>query len=305
MEALSVGPEPSNVSSISSPTVASDETFYSAQTITAAPSKTAMAGLTLNSSLPKGDECLLQDAYCSLRGSGHSLDGLKDECVLWDASCSGNRSLATSQFYGSIMNILTQNACFYDSSPDCSKSNPPGRVSEFDDVKSWMRSPPCMSEDPGIMALEDTEDAIIIQEDLFLNQTCCGDCEVAADQVDVYYWPNSHANTSCLSIIGDGNSDLAVGATTDNSGSVYWGCTTWSSGSPSVVWTATLTSVASMTFRSYLFNPYDESPCGNLTTSVSSDVNPNIKHRDLYPRGHTLIAPNSSVSTVVLGDVTL
>ena len=159
-----------------------------------------------------------------------------------------------------------------------------------------------MSEDPGIIELENTEDAIIIQEDLFMNQTCCGDCEVAADQVDVYYWSNPYANTSCLSIVGDGNSDLAVGATTDNSGSVYWGCTTWYSGSPSVVWTATLTSVASMTFRSYFFNPYDESPCGNVT---SSDATPKIKHRDLLPRGHTLIAPNSSVSTVVLGDVTL
>ena len=155
------------------------------------------------------------------------------------------------------------------------------------------------------MDMENGDDANVIQEDLFLNQTCCNDCEVAADQVDVYYWSNPQANTSCQSIIGDGNSDLAVGATTDKSGGVYWGCTTWSSGSPLVVSTATLTSVASMTFRSYLYNPWDESPCGNYTSSVSSNLYSNNKPRGLHPRGHTLIAPNSSVSTVVLGDVTL
>ena len=304
-EAPSMDRESSNVGSASFPTATGDGTLDPAHAITAAPSRTPIAGLMSNSSLAQSDGCLLQDAYCSLRGPSHSLDGLRDECVLWDTSCSGDRSLATSLFYGGVTSVLMQNKCFFDPSPDCSKSNPPGRVSAFDDVKSWMRSPQCLSEDPTIIDQEGGDEPNVIQEDLFLNQTCCDNCQVAADQVDVYYWSNPHANTSCLSIIGDGNSDLAVGATTDKSGDVYWGCTTWSSGSPLIVSTATLTSLASMTFRSYLFNPWDESPCGNYTASVSSDLKSNITPRGLYPRGHTLIAPNNSVSTLVLGDVTL
>lgn len=71
-----------------------------------------------------------------------------------------------------------------------------------------------------IIELLDGNDANVIKEDLFLNQTCCDGlsyCEVAADQVDVYYWSKPDANTSCQSIIGDGVSDLAVGATTRHS----------------------------------------------------------------------------------------
>ena len=275
-----------------------------------------MADLTSNLSLAQGVECLLQDAYCSLKGPGHSLDGLRDACVLWDSSCSGNRPLATSQFFGSIAGILPENQCFFDSSPDCIKRNPPGRISAFEDVKSWMRSPQCESIDPGVIQLEQTEDADVIQEDLYLNQTCCDNCQVAADHVDVYYWLNPLADTSCLNIVGDGVSDIEVGATTDKSNGVYWGCTSWSSspgqsgpGSPSVIVTATLTSEASMTYRTYIFNPWDASPCGNSSASQVFNQTSTIKPRgippSLYPRGHSLIAPNGSVSTAVLGNFTL
>ena len=208
------------------------------------------------------------------------------------------------------------NKCFFEPSTNCTQNNPPGRMSAFDEVKSWMRSPQCMSENPLVIELEEGDEANVIKEDLFLNQTCCNDCEVAADRVDVYYWSNPNANTSCLSIVGDGNSDLAVGATTDKSGDVYWGCTSWESiqgqpgpGSPLIVTTAALTAVASMTFRTYLFNPWGESPCGNYSSSLSSNQNANIKIRGvpppLHPRGHTLVAPNGSVSTAVLGEYTL
>ena len=72
--------------------------------------------------------------------------------------------------------------------------------------------------DPSSIEMKNGNEANVIQEDLFLNQTCCGgDCEVAADQVDIYYWSTPHANTSCQSIVGDGISNLAVGATTDRS----------------------------------------------------------------------------------------
>ena len=285
--------------------------------MTAAPLTISTADPLSNNSSTQGGECLLQDAYCSFRGPGHSLDGLEDECILWDTSCSGNGPVATSKFFGSIESVLYQNKCFFDASPDCSKKNPPGRISAFVDLKNWMRSPRCISIDPGIIELENNDDeANIIREDLFLNLTCCNNCEVAADQVDVYYWLDPNANTSCQSIIGDGASDIDVGATTDKSGSVYWGCTSWFSspgqsgpGSPSIIVTATLTSEASMTYRTYAFNPWDESPCGNSSAPLSSSPNPNIKPRgippSLHPRGHSLIAPNGSVSTAVVGEFTL
>ena len=115
-----------------------------------------------NSSLIQATECLLQEAYCSLQGPGHSLDGLKDECVLWDSTCSGNKSLATTQFYGSVVNELMKNVCFRDSSPDCSKNNPVGRLSAFNKVKNWMRSPECESNDPRIIDMENGEDSDVI-----------------------------------------------------------------------------------------------------------------------------------------------
>lgn len=162
--------------------------------------------------------------------------------------------------------------------------------------------------------MEEGSDADLIKEDLYLNTTCCGDgCEVAADSVDVYYWSDPHANTSCQSIVGDGVSDLAVGATTDGSGNVYWGCTSWVSSpgqsgprSPLVMTMATLTEVASMTFRSYFFNPWEESPCQESSSlSLSPSFKPRGSPPSLHPRGHSLVVPNGSVSTAVLGQFTL
>ena len=300
-------------------TKTSDVDRGKAHTVTTAPFETSMPAYRSNSSLAPGSECLLQDAHCSLQGPGHSLDGLKDECVLWDTSCSGNRTLATMQFYDSVITTVTKNQCFQDLSPDCSKNNPLGRMSAFGQLKNWMRSSECESEDPNIIDLTDPDKsnwADAVKDDLFMNQTCCGYCVVAADKVDVYYWPDPHADTSCLSIIGNGTSDLAVGATTDNAGNIYWGCTSWDSslgtsglGSPLIVTTATLTTIASVTFRTYLYNPWWEMPCENSPTSLSSSLDPKVKPRDthgsLRPRGHTLVAPNGSVSTAVLGDFTL
>ena len=286
-----------------------------ASMITAAPLKLPISDYRKNSSLIQASECLLHEPYCSLQGPGHSLDGLKDECVLWDSTCSGNKSLATEQFYGSVANALIENGCFRDPSPDCSKKNPLGRMSAFDEVKDWMRSSDCESHDPQIMDLENTDDSDVIKEDLFLNDTCCGNCEVGVDRVDVYYWPDAHANTSCLSIIGDEISDLAAGATTGEGGTVYWGCTARDSsqasgvGSPFVVTTAVLTSIASMTFRSYFYNPWLSLPCNTSSTFLSAYLDSKLKPRDtrpsILPRGHTLVAPNGSVSTAVLGNFTL
>ena len=289
-------------------------------TITAAPFKTPMSGNGSNFSLMQASECPLQEAYCTLQGPGHSLDGLKDECVLWDSTCSGNKSLAITQFYNSVAGALQKNSCFRDSLPECSKNNPVGRMSAFDEVKSWMRSPGCgVDERLGFEQIDDGPEHIdgplTINEYSYVNSTCCGICIIYPDQADVYYWPDAHANTSCLSIVGDEISDLAAGATTGEGGTVYWGCTSRDSsqasgvGSPHIVTTAILTSIASLTFRTYLYNPWMSLPCKTSSTPLSSDLHPKVKPRDtrpsILPRGHSLVAPNASVSTAVLGNFTL
>ena len=188
-------------------------------------------------------------------------------------------------------------------------------MSAFDKVKEWMKSPQCNQENPAIMELKGGDYEYVIDESSFFNDTCCGNCEVVADQVDVYYWPSNHTNTSCLSIIGDGVSDLAVGGTTENPGQIYWGCTTYypvsgwpSPGSPAFVTTATLTTIASITFRTYLYNPWiemcDRPPASSFSAS-DTIVEPNGTSRLLRPRGHSLVAPNASVSTAVLSNFTL
>lgn len=243
------------------------------------------------------------------------MDGLSDVCILWDTACSGDRSSATKQFYGTVAGALEQNSCFYSPSIECTKNNPLGRMSAFGEVKKWMRSPQCDQENPAVMNLKGTNDEYLINEDSFFNQTCCGDCQVAADQVDVYYWLSNRTNISCLSIIGDGISDLAVGGTTEGPGQIYWGCTTYYSlsgwprpGSPFLATTATLTTIASITFRTYLYNPWTDlcdKPSVSLTSASNTIVKSNGTSRLLRPRGHTLLAPNASVSTAVLGDFTL
>lgn len=158
---------------------------------------------------------------------------------------------------------------------------------------------------------------MVYQGDEFLNVTCCGDnCQIIADKVDVYYWPDPLADTSCSSIVGSQVSNVADGATTDRLGHVYWGCTVWGTSlgigddqSSTVVETASLTSVAGISYKAYVFNPWDPSQCGNNSVSLSLMPNSTIQSRSipasLNRRGHSLIITNSAVSTTVLGNYTL
>ena len=186
-------------------------------------------------------------------------------------------------------------------------------MSAFSEAKDFMRSPQClllrhkMYPDPNHEAE--------FQNDLFLNATCCDNCEVVVDKVDVYYWPNPNGDTSCKKIIGDEVSSAAAGATTDGDGNVYWGCTSFLSQSErfgtestTIVTTATLTSVASLQFKDYVFNPWQESPCGNISPSLPSnntqDAAITPRHASLKPRDHSLAATNN-VSTAISGTYTL
>lgn len=191
-----------------------------------------------------------EDVHCSLRGPDHALDGFDEDCILWDSCCTGNKSFAATKFFGDF-SAITNNACFLDRSPKCTKSNPPGRMSVFNDVKNYMRSPKCLLLHHSLAP--DPNHSAHLANDLYQNATCCDICQILVNKVDVYYWAGPKADTSCQSIIGDEASKADAGATTDDFGIVYWGCTSRLSqgevlgtGSTTIITTATLRTVAAL-----------------------------------------------------------
>ena len=272
-----------------------------------------MDGDKWNNASSAGNTCMLQDSYCSLRGLNHALDGLNDVCLLWDTSCTGIRTSAGSKwFQEKKATYLTHNKCFLDPSPDCTTSNPPGRMSVFSEAKYWMRSPQCLSLLHELFY--DPSHEAWWQNYIAANHTCCNLCQINVDFVEVYYWPDPHADTSCHSVVGDEISRFDAGATTDGKGVVYWGCTSWLSPNElakprasTIITTATLTSTANMEFKYYFYNPWDQSPCGNQSISTLPNIVSPTEHSQaasLHPRGHTLLA-ESNASTAVLDGYTL
>ena len=90
----------------------------------------------------------------------------------------------------------------------------------------------------------------------------CGPCGVGGPNVDVYYWPQSNANTSCLSVIGPTLSPPLAGATSSN-GITYWGHT--NTDEPhEVIQTMVLTSINGITFKMPLLDPWPETATPTL-----------------------------------------
>lgn len=94
--------------------------------------------------------CSITDEYCSYNGTDRNPDGLSDQCILWDNTCSGNQTLAIDQFFSQTQGLLYENVCFTSDGDDsvesnCTQHNTPARYSEFARIKSWMRSPQCIS----------------------------------------------------------------------------------------------------------------------------------------------------------------
>ena len=280
---------------------------------TVAPSNTSACSPMSMTNPGQNASCQLADAYCSLRGPGHALDGLRDECVLWDPNCCGDKKAAARNFWEEGIAQVTSNSCFRSASPICTERNPPGRISAFTNLKNWMRTPQCYAANP--LIAEDPNDQTVYEGMEYLNQTCCGNCELVADKVDVYYWPDPHADTSCLSVVGSVVSDSAAGGTTDETG-VYWGCTSYGTSlgimndDTITTWTtATLTTVAGYVFKTYMMNPWDGTPCDQVSNSSSfaskgtSTSYPTSK--PLLPRAHSLLVTESGISTTVLDGYTL
>ena len=318
--------------------------------------------------------CAIKDKYCNNNSSSNSNNGTVGEaratnlnypCILWDPSCSGNKTLAMDKFFNrTFQDDLLSNKCFAQVTPvnsafvsNCKTDDPPGRMSEFEEMKRWMRSQQCVSaaadwaartprdsnftyanaedwrlsnEDPDSQYADEVDPHQITG----VTPSCCGVCDISAQNVDLYYWPEPDADTSCLSIIGGSVRPLDYGATktefpidpTSTSTGTYWGCNphTWTYYNPmvggnvtytSATTTAQITAVGSLLVKVPLINPWSPNPCletgvPSKGSNISTEVRGN--HARMHPRDHTLIIPpsvasenHSVVSTVVLGNFTL
>jgi hypothetical protein len=138
---------------------------------------------------------------------------LEEECVLWDSSCTGNKTAAMIGFFGGTEDILGWNECFQNETSSCSPSD----LTEVQRLKAWMRTAECRALEEEFAQLNGSHTPY------YCGPTCCGCGGIYASNVDVYYWPEADANTSCQSIVGNSAFPLTHGATSDASG-LYWGC---------------------------------------------------------------------------------
>ena len=318
--------------------------------------------------------CAIDDYYCSFEGDNKignlSTKAFNDQCLLWDDSCSGNRTLAIDNLFNTTEEFLQANECFSEFSSgvqagepditiptvesgglvdsnivipsDCIKYNPPERLSEWQEIKSWMRSPACVLAEnewtkKGGKALKG-----LISTPSEVTPSCCGLCDVGVNTVDLYFWPDADANTSCTSIIGTDISPVAYGATTSPIGSggelrtsTWWACSlktpatstytypgtnsgaaeTITSVHPMIT-TAEVITVGSLAIKVSLLNPWSSSPCIDADSSLrgsngSNSASLHARH-EIKARNHALVNQSSitkddglPVSTAVLGNFTL
>ena len=300
--------------------------------------------------------CAIGDNYCSFEGNDRignfRTKTFNDQCLLWDTACSGNRTLAIEDFFNNTLVLLSQTECFSEFSSgdppgsrgirvlpsDCEKFNTPERLSEWQKVKNWMRSPDCVSAQNerkkiGGKVVSDIP-APLIPSEVGVPPSCCGVCEVGAANVDLYYWPEPDVDTSCLDIIGTTVNPVGYGATTtarfdgDTSSPnlTFWACpaenpiTLYALGTSdvhSIVTTASLSLIGSLEVKVPCFNPWASSPCIKTDTTPPSSNGSNSSaelhaSHGIQPREHSLIIPSSitkengsPVSTAVLGNFTL
>ena len=206
-------------------------------------------------------------------------------CALWDPSCRGNKTLAAEEFFGQgkgnssgTMFDLLLDPCFDGQGTDALGTNctssllDPASASFSSAAKSYMREPQCS---------KDYESIYPVSSRTF--DDCCGTCYIYGPNVDVYYWPDPNADTSCLSIIGSDVIPLNVGAQTDEAGVVYWAASTnlYDIYVPTVT-TALITTINGVVVKEAIANPWDASPSITTTRPIS-----NMKKRNplsVHPR---------------------
>ena len=306
----------------------------------------------------KAGFCAMDDDFCSFDGLSPSMNvsstaEFEDVCLLWDKSCTGNRTLAIKNFFRPAKTTLASqfglnttaynfdvllNSCFRGTGltdpSDCAKYNPPSRLEEWDKIRSWMRSDQCVSTQNEYEKMIRQPAINSTAED---SPSCCDVCGIASPNADIYYWPEGNLDTSCLSIIGPDLHPLGYGGTTttnlgSNGNSTYWACSnphpTTSILSElgltfvnSIITTAVVTNVGSLTIKIPVQNPWSASPCGedveadqdsNKTTLSNASMSPPGKYPNIHARTHLPLIPASitqqnglPVSTVVVENFTL
>ncbi len=208
-----------------------------------------------------------------------------DVCVLWDSNCKGNKTLAAEQFFGQgkanssgTMLDLLVDPCFDGQGTDGSGTNctssllDPASASFSSAAKSYMREPQCSKDYENIQPVSSR-----------LWGDCCGTCYIYGPNVDVYYWPEPSADTSCLSIIGSDVIPLDAGAQTDGAGVVYWAASTnlYDIYVPTVT-TALITIINGVVVKEAIANPWDAFPSITTTRPVSNMNKRN--HLSVHPR---------------------
>ena len=301
--------------------------------------------------------CAFADSFCSFRYGNRTIksanpEGLKDMCILWDTSCSGNRTLAIGKFFGQSefgdpWIAISGNKCYLRNRglnlSDCERYNHPSRLSEFRKIKDWMRSPQCASARwendflPGHFNYQSSIDyrnlsvsyllkhGISYNFDILDFYQCCGGCFFQAGIVDIYYWPEPDADTSCLSIIAQAVEPLDYGATIGDR--TYLGCTglttlTGTVGGTLITTTfetstvvTEITTIGSLLTKIYWYNPWSSGPCVQ-DEKISPNANLSVwfhnRSASIGLRDHSLILPNSltqkddqSMSSIVLDGFTL
>ena len=249
---------------------------------------------------------------------------LQAESCLFDGTCGDNATAVEDSFFGSqgTMEFLSsqEGPCGWGNpdfeSPKCL----PGMMDVLDPVLTWMRGGECRSKYRSYDAFETKVTSL----------GCCEYCDFKSGNVDLFYWPDPNADTSCLSIVAPGEVSIDYGATTDPSvgvpqwGSVYWGCTSFI-GKTKVINTiasldSSITSLPGITSKIYLLNPWDtgtiERQCGTDWTkslpfgppslNAPAKTSTGVRATSLVlPSGSGRFANGSRVSTVVSGSYTL
>ena len=284
------------------------------QTITAAPTEYPQSCQNC---------CLLGEAQCTKNQTWDGPPITMSDCVLWNKSCKGDIDAAAEDFFNNQQVMLDEKPCWrngYNASYHCSDYEPAETLSAMSQIKDWMRSPECMSLSISVFGPSttpvtgaNTTSMAIASMSIDPGETCCGNCIIEAQNVDVYYWPQPGANTACLSTVGASVQPLLESATT-SSGTIYWGCTakhpkttvstsvldvgsvTLVTEVESIITTEQLTNINSLTFKAPLFNPWSPPDCvgasGPLQSSNAS-APVNAPSKSIQARGHSIIVPTS------------
>lgn len=288
----------------------------------------------------KSGFCVIGDNFCSFKDSNGTIHdavftNFSDECLLWDASCSGNRTMAIERFFDiafsdqfpndtNMNGNLLDNDCFtqdymFVNQLYCGIYNSPERLLDFEKIKSWMRSPQCVSAANEWIGMTGNPWSYVFRPgwnqsraeyiaDLAYGEelnkfrsgstydnssdaepSCCGVCSVWAQNVDLYYWPEPEANLSCNSIIGESIRPLDYGATTSAT-DTYWGCNATniypieshpgeSTTYVDLITTAVITTIGSLAVKVSRYSPWSR-VCGeHYAGSQLSNQSTNVRNK--------------------------